>query len=147
MRLTSPHFNNNKSIPSRFTCEGENINPRLEIYDVPETAKSLVLIMEDPDATIGIFDHWLIWNMPVDQSGIGENSTPPGIQGVNSAGKNGYIGPCPPTGEHRYFFNLYALDTNISLDRTTGKARLHQAMSGHIVAQTQLIGRYKRSKL
>src|SRR3989304_9638033 len=117
MKIQSPSFENNQSIPSKFTCDGENINPPLEFLDIPENTKSLVLIMDDPDAPMGLWVHWTVWNIDPATSGIPENQKFEGaMEGMTSSGKTGYGGPCPPDKEHRYFFKLYALDTTLSLD-------------------------------
>lgn len=145
MRLSSPEFRHGESIPSRFTCDGANINPELHIDDVPPGALSLALIMDDPDAVSGVFVHWLLWNIAVDTAKITEKSVPGGvIEGMTSYNRNGYGGPCPPSGTHRYFFRLYALDSQMELDRTADRYDLDEAMDGHIVAQAELLGLYRR---
>lgn len=149
MKLTSPAFMEGGIIPSLYTCEGKDINPPLDIANVPPQAKSLVLIHDDPDVpkTLrpeGVYDHWIVFNIPSNVHKIGENSTPPGIQGKNTQGKNQYKGPCPPKGEHRYFFKLYALDTLLNLPVGATKKEIEKAMHGHIIAQCQLMGRYSR---
>ncbi len=142
-RIKSSAFEDNTMIPSKYTCDGENINPELIIENIPQGAKSLALIVDDPDAPMGTWDHWIVWNIPL-LNKIGENSVP-GIQGLNSWGRNDYGGPCPPSGTHRYFFKLYALDTDLDLDQNSTKSELEKAMSPHIIAKTQIIGLYKRS--
>jgi len=145
MKLTSPAFENNQSIPSKYTCDGEDINPPLQISGAPEGTKSLVLIVDDPDAPLGIWDHWLVWNISSSTPGIEENSLPEGsVQGMNSFGKQPYGGPCPPSGTHHYHFKLYALNTELSLDPSSKKEDLEEAMKGAILAQTELIGLYQR---
>ena len=142
LQIVSPSFKNDHIMSSRFTCEGENINPALVLTNVPPETVSLALLMEDPDAPKGIFVHWVMWSIkPV--SLIDENSAP-GIQGVNSRGSNQYIGPCPPYGTHRYHFNIFALDTKLELPRSAGKAEMMEAMSGHIISQARITGLYKR---
>ncbi|HBT81527.1 hypothetical protein A2757_01285 [Candidatus Giovannonibacteria bacterium RIFCSPHIGHO2_01_FULL_48_47] len=144
-RITSQVFEHNKFIPPKYTCDGENISPPLEISGVPESAKSLVLIMDDPDATRGVWAHWLLWNISPDTKEIPENSVPPGTtEGVTSFGRSGYGGPCPPSGTHRYFFKLYALDQAISLPSSADKKKLEEAMEEHILASSELIGLYSR---
>jgi len=144
MKLTSPAFENGKEIPAEYTCDGDNVNPELGIADIPSDAKSLALIMDDPDAPAGIFDHWVVFNIPA-VSKISKNSVPEGaLQGKNSFGKNNYGGPCPPSGTHRYVFKLYALDIELNLDENADKKAIEKAMQGHILAQTQLIGIYSR---
>ncbi len=145
MKLTSPVFEDNKFIPSRYTCDGDNINPSLKISEVPEEAKSLVLIVDDPDAPIGIWDHWILWDISPSISIIKENSVPKGsVQGENSFGKKPYGGPCPPGGTHRYFFKLYALDKMLELSDRTTKKELEKEMKNHILDKTELIGLYRR---
>ncbi len=144
MKLSSPVFEDGDNIPSKYTCDGENISPPLEIEDVPSNAKSLALIVDDPDAPIGTFVHWIVWNIPANTTYIEEGANISYLQGKNGFGKVGYGGPCPPFGTHRYFFKLYALDTTLSLASGSKKKDLERAMSGHIIEETQLMGRYKR---
>lgn len=151
MRLTSPAFKEGGIIPSLYTCEGKNVNPQLDISGVPPNAKSLVLLNDDPDVpkTLrpdGMYDHWVIFNMPPNTHKIAEHSTPPGIQGKNTGGQNNYTGPCPPDREHRYFFKLYALDAMLDLPAGATKKEVEKAMHGHIIAQTELMGRYEKGK-
>jgi Raf kinase inhibitor-like YbhB/YbcL family protein len=150
MKISSPIFKNNQSIPALYTCDDQNINPPLEITEVPANAKSLVLIMDDPDVprTIrsdGLWVHWLVWNMPADTKSIPENTMAPGITGTNTRGNQNYGGPCPPDREHRYFFKLYALDTTLDLETSANKDQLEKAMGGRIIEQAELIGLYKRN--
>ncbi|MGN6418364.1 MAG: YbhB/YbcL family Raf kinase inhibitor-like protein [Pseudobacter sp.] len=140
--LTSPAFQHEGTIPARYTCDGENINPPLSIGELPEGTKTLALICDDPDAPRGIYDHWVVWNIAPTQE-IKENHMP-GISGMNSSGKTGYTGPCPPDGEHRYFFYLFALDTDIDLPEVSGKGDLASAMIGHILGEGILMGKYSR---
>lgn len=142
MKLMSPAFKHNASIPKKFTCQGNDVSPALIIEGIPEGAKSLALIMDDPDAPVGTWIHWVVFNIPVVPC-IDEGSAP-GKQGVNSWGRKDYGGPCPPFGTHRYFFKLYALDTELSLKEGVSKAQLEKAMQGHIVDQAELIGLYKK---
>ena len=151
LELTSSEFSHEADIPAKFTCEGENINPKLEIDNVPKVAKSLVLIIDDPDAAsepAGIgktFDHWIVFNISPDVSVIEEYSVPNGaIQGKNSAGNSAYTGPCPPTFKHRYYFKLYALDIELSLGESATKADVEAAMKGHVLEQAELIGLYEK---
>lgn len=145
MKLTSPIFTNNSNLPSQYTCDGEGINPPLEISEVPLVAKSLVLIVDDPDAPITTFVHWLVWNINPKTTEISVDSVPSGsIQGANSARKSSYFPPCPPSGTHRYVFKLYALDIELDLAANTDKKALEQAMDGHILDSAELIGLYKR---
>jgi len=151
MKLTSTAFQDKGIIPSRYTCEGKNINPPLDISGTPQNAKSLVLIMDDPDVpkTLrpdGMYDHWIVFNIPPHTRVIGENSVPAGIQGKNTGGKNQYIGPCPPDREHRYFFKLYALGKMVDLHPGATKKEVEKAMQGHIIAETVLMARYEKGK-
>lgn len=150
MKLESSVFEHEGTIPSKYTCDGENISPPLKISEVPEDAKGLVLIMDDPDVPRnlrpdGMWDHWLVWNIPPETAEIPEGQDPKGIVGKNTRGTFGYRGPCPPDREHRYFFKLYALDTRLDLlAETTTKADLEETMQGHILEQAELMGRYNR---
>jgi Raf kinase inhibitor-like YbhB/YbcL family protein len=145
MKIESPAFENNQPIPSKYTCDGEDINPPLKISDVPENSKSLVLIVDDPDAPFGTFTHWIVWNIDPKTSFVEENSVPDGaIVGVNDFGKNFYGGPCPPSGTHHYHFKLYALDTTLNLDKNSKKKDLEKAMENHILEKAEIIGIYKR---
>ncbi len=146
MQLSSPSFQNNQNIPNKFSCQGENISPELNIKDVPKNAKSLVLILDDPDAPIGTFTHWTIWNIPPQTNKIIEAvDNTFATQGINSANQNGYIAPCPPTGTHHYIFSLYALSDNLNLPATTTVNDLKKAIQDKIITQTKLIGLYQKS--
>lgn len=143
--LTSPVFVHNGMIPSQYTCDGQDVNPSLDIYGIPDTARSLVLIVDDPDAPAGNWDHWIVWNISPATHHIEENSVPPeAVQGVTDFGKNEYGGPCPPSGTHRYYFKLYALDNELNLDISSKKEDVENAIRGHILSQTVLIGRYQK---
>ena len=142
LHVSSPDFEDNGFIPPRFTCDGANVNPPLDVFDIPPTAKSLALIMDDPDAPIRAWVHWLAWNMPLTPH-IKED-TLLNEQGINDFRENKYGGPCPPYGIHRYFFKIYALDTQLTLPNRTDKKELERAMDGHVVAYGELMGRYKR---
>lgn len=149
MQISSPSFKHHEAIPSAYTCDGANINPALIISEVPSQTKSLVLIMDDPDVPKfvredGLWVHWLVWNINPSTTLIPENTDPIGVVGVNTRGLNTYGGPCPPDKEHRYFFKLYALDVILDLAATADKKQLEQAMQGHIIEQTELIGVYSR---
>lgn len=144
MKITSPAFQNNQRIPAQYTCDGENVNPPLTITDVPTGAKSLVLIMDDPDSPTGTWDHWIVFNIPVATTEILEGQEPAGVQGKTSFGEVGYGGPCPGSGEHRYFFKFYALDRQLDLQEGASKKEVEQAMEGHIVEQEKLVGKYER---
>jgi len=143
--LTSSAFGNNAPIPREYTADGRNVNPPLTISGVPAGAVSLALIMDDPDAPVGTWDHWIVWNIPPGTREIPADSVPAGaVQGANGWGRSNYGGPSPPSGTHRYFFKLYALDTLLDLKPGSRKQALERAMEGHIVAQTKLVGLYSR---
>lgn len=147
LTLQSSAFNEGSSIPSKYTCDGTNISPPLSWHDEPKSTKSFVLIVDDPDAPVGNWDHWLLFNIPETTHEMSENlsSLPNGaLQGKNSWGKSAYGGPCPPDGEHRYFFKLYALDTLLSLSAGATKSQIESGMKGHILADAKLMGRYKK---
>lgn len=145
MKLTSPAFNHNGSIPLEYTCDGANVLPELNIEDAPEKAKSLALIMDDPDAPAGTWVHWVLWNISPETKSIPKGAEPPkSMRGKTSFGRPGYGGPCPPSGTHRYFFKLYALDTILSIKEGSNKSDLEQAMQGHIIEKAELMGTYKR---
>jgi hypothetical protein len=146
MKITSSAFQQGGNIPSKFSCDGPNTNPPLQISDVPSGAKSLVLIVDDPDAPSGLFTHWAVWNISPQLSTIPEGSTPKGVQGTNDFGKSGYGGPCPPSGAHRYYFKIFALDRDLDLSSGAKRGQLDAAMKGRVVAQGELIGRYARKK-
>ena len=145
MILSSTAFENNETIPKEFTCDGADLSPPLSISDVPKSAKSLALIMDDPDAPSGTFTHWTVWNISPDKSQFAKGEKIIFSQGKTGFGKTGYGGPCPPSGTHRYFFNIYALDTLLDLDESSKKENLEQAMKGHIIEQTALVGKYSTS--
>ena len=142
MQITSAAFENNKMIPKKYTCQGQDLNPPLLITEIPPGTKALALIIDDPDAPGKIWVHWVVFNIPV-MSEIKENSIP-GKQGYNDFGRNNYGGPCPPSGTHRYFFKIYALDTSLNLNEGIDKSTLEKAMKDHILAQAELIGLYKK---
>lgn len=145
MKIASSAFENNTKIPSIYTCDGEDINPPLSFSDIPVNTKSLVLIADDPDAPGGTWVHWIIFNISPKTKGILEGSFPEdGIEGVTSFGAQGYGGPCPPSGTHRYFFKLYALDAVLNLT-DPDKALLEKEMQGHILEKAELIGLYSRN--
>ncbi|MFC1658362.1 YbhB/YbcL family Raf kinase inhibitor-like protein [Candidatus Omnitrophota bacterium] len=142
MKLTSPVFAHNQSIPEKYTCQGEDINPPLVIEGVPGEARSLALIMDDPDAPMGTWVHWVVYDIGIIPR-IEENSIP-GKQGSNNFRRKDYGGPCPPSGTHRYFFKIYALDNQLGLEEGINKASLEKAMQGHILQKAELIGLYKK---
>lgn len=152
MQLTSTAFKNEADIPSIFSCDDRGISPELSWSGAPEKTKSFVLIVHDPDAPMsGGFTHWLVYNIPPNIDHIAENAPNQdqlpggGIQGKNGSGKYGYMGPCPPSGTHRYYFKLYALDVILNPSVGSSKETLEQAMRGHILGEAELMGRYKRA--
>lgn len=145
MKITTKSFSNTRPIPERFTADGKNVNPPLTISGVPEKTKSLALIVDDPDAPSGTWDHWLVWNIKPATATIDEDSVPHGaVVGRNDFGHAKYEGPSPPAGTHRYFFRLYALDTMLDLPAGAGRSQLEAAMQGHVLARAALLGRYAR---
>jgi Raf kinase inhibitor-like YbhB/YbcL family protein len=151
MQLMSPAFENGGPIPSTYTCDGKDINPPLEIKNVPDGAKSLVLIMDDPDVPSFVrqdqmWVHWVVYDMPPETRTLKENTTPPGIQGTGTGNEQHYQGPCPPDREHRYFFKLYALMGFLKLKPGATKEQVEAAMEGQILEKTELMGRYVRQK-
>ena len=145
LRISSPAFENNGTIPKKYGCEGENVNPSLKIERVPSGAKSIALVLDDIDAPRGTYVHWILWNIDPGTGEIKENSVPEGaIQGVNDFKKRNYGGPCPPTRPHRYVFKAYALDTLLTLSPHSAKPDLEKAMEGYVLGQAQLKGTYKR---
>jgi Raf kinase inhibitor-like YbhB/YbcL family protein len=152
IKVTSTAFQQNQAIPRGYTCDGSNVSPPLEWTGVPKSAKTLAIIADDPDAPAGTWVHWVLYNLPADKIGIVENTPTTetlsggGRQGMNDFKKTGYGGPCPPSGSHRYFFKLYALDTELPLKPGATKADLEKAMQGHVVAQGELMGTYRRQK-
>jgi len=146
MKISSSAFSDGANIPSKFTCDGADTSPPLKIEELPSEAKSLVLIVDDPDAPVGLFTHWLVWNIEPKTSAIPEGNAPGGVQGKNDFGKTGYGGPCPPSGTHRYYFKICALDQQLKLPAGARRKELDAAMKGHVIAQGELMGRYARQK-
>lgn len=149
MKLMSPAFEHEGKIPSKYTCDGENISPPLTVSDVPPETKSLALIMDDPDVpkhlrSDGMWDHWVVFNIPASMRDIKEGNEPDGIHGIGTGGNMNYFGPCPPDREHRYFFKLYALDTELDLPEKATKQQLEKAMENHIIEKAELMGKYER---
>lgn len=143
--ISSKAFKDNGDIPEKYTCDGTDINPPLKIDNIPDNAKSLALIVDDPDAPAGTWVHWVLWNISPDIKEINEDDVPKNAKhGINDFGKHDYGGPCPPSGTHRYFFKLYALDSTPDLSNNAKKADLEKAMKGHIIEQAQIIGLYKK---
>lgn len=150
MKLESSTFEHNKFISSQYTCDGQDINPPLLISEIPTKAESLAIIMDDPDAIKPagkVWDHWVVFNIPIPENGvleISENSEPEGVHGIGTSRNTKYHGPCPPDGEHRYFFKVYALDTTLDLAEGATKSDVERAMDEHIIEQAELVGKYKR---
>jgi Raf kinase inhibitor-like YbhB/YbcL family protein len=150
MQLTSPAFEAGGMIPAKYTCDGPDVSPSLRWANPPAGIKSFALIADDPDAPVGTWVHWVLWNIPADAGGLDENlpktaSLPSGAQqGTTDFRRIGYGGPCPPSGTHRYYFKLYALDTMLELPSSATKRDLEGAMHGHILGQAELMGQYRR---
>jgi Raf kinase inhibitor-like YbhB/YbcL family protein len=144
LKVSSSAFKHKEMIPSKYTCDGDNVSPPLDIENIPEQAKCLALIVDDPDAPGGMWVHWVVWNIPVTHH-IRENAIH-GVEGINDFKKHHYGGPCPPSGTHRYFFKVYALDSLLDLPVAATKQQLEKEMSGSIIAFGELIGLYKRKK-
>ena len=144
LTVSSIAFRDHAYIPIKYTCDGENINPPLTIQNIPEGTKSMVLVVEDPDAPIRTWVHWIVWNIPPTTK-VKEKLMPVlGVVGTNDFGKKKYVGPCPPSGVHRYFFKVYALNDLLNLKPTTTKLLLERTMSSHIIGFGELVGLYKR---
>ena len=152
IKITSSAFEDGGLIPAKYTCDGEDISPPLQWEAVPDGTASIAVICDDPDAPMGTWVHWVIFGLPADTKELAENfpddeTLPDGTrQGITDFGSTGYGGPCPPSGTHRYFFKIYALDKKIELATIADKAKLLEAMEGHIIGQGQLVGKYKRQK-
>jgi Raf kinase inhibitor-like YbhB/YbcL family protein len=145
--LTISAFTDGGMIPAKFTCEGTNVSPELRWNDAPANTKSFALIMDDPDAPVGTFTHWMLFDIPADRLSLAEGERTIGTAGKNDFGRAGYGGPCPPRGHgaHRYFFTLYALDlTSLKLKASVNRQQVEAALRGHILAQAQYRGRYER---
>lgn len=143
MRITSSAFENEGMIPEKYTCDGDDVSPPLTIENVPKEAKSLVMIVDDPDAPMGTWTHWVVWNIPAKGMEIEENKAP-GTEGRNTSGNEKYDGPCPPSGIHRYFFKVYALDIILENKNGASRKEIEQSMEGHVIAESALMGRYGR---
>lgn len=150
IKITSSAFEEGGMIPAKYTCDGADVSPPLQWDAVPQGSKSIALICDDPDAPMGTWVHWVLFNLPSDAKELAENippveTLPNGArQGLSDFGRIGYGGPCPPSGTHRYFFKIYALDTEIGLEAGANKRQLLKAMEGHMLEQGQLVGKYKR---
>lgn len=148
MKLTSPAFEHEEGIPEQYTCDGKDVPPSLEWTSVPDDTVSLVLIMDDPDAPNGDWVHWVLYNISPKIKGLDEGKPLPSgvLSGANSWERPKYGGPCPPSGRHRYFFKLFALDIKLPLPEGTTKAQVLEAMEGHVLSQTELMGTYQRAR-
>ena len=146
MKITCLAFAEGENIPVKFTCDGPDTSPPLKIEGVPAGAKTLALIVDDPDAPSGLFTHWLVWNIDSKTQSVNEGAAPGGIEGRNDFGKTGYGGPCPPSGTHRYYFKIFALDQQLNLKAGARRKELDAAMKGHVVGQGELMGKYARKK-
>jgi Raf kinase inhibitor-like YbhB/YbcL family protein len=147
MKISSSAFQEGGNIPDKFSKNGQNINPPLRIEGAPAEAKSLLLIMDDPDAPVGLFTHWLVWNIDPKTTEIAENSVPNGAaEGTNDYPNPGYGGPQPPSGTHRYYFKIFALDQTLNLKSGAKRKEVDAAMQGHVIGQGELIGRYSHKK-
>jgi Raf kinase inhibitor-like YbhB/YbcL family protein len=142
LKISSDAFESGGYIPSRYTCEGVNVNPSLQIMGIPDLTKSLAIIVDDPDAPVGNWVHWVVWNIPVTNLIIEHNV--PGKEGMNDFGNRHYGGPCPPKGMHRYFFKVFALDNELQLTSTSAKQDLENAMKTHVLASGELMGIYEK---
>ncbi len=152
MKITSPAFKEGEEIPLIYTCEGKQMSPPLTFHEIPPGTKMLALIMEDPDVpkkfrADGMWDHWVVWNIPPTVRALKEGESPPGVVGINTRGTTNYIGPCPPDARHRYYFKLYALNTPLNLPAGSTKQELINAMHGHIIANAELMGTYEKKNL
>jgi len=146
LQIISPVFKEGGPIPIQYSCRGQNVSPPLNIMSVPPGAQSLALIMHDPDAPMGDYVHWTIWDIPTRTETIPANSVPTGaVQGRNSSDQNKYMGPCPPSGTHRYMFELYALDKTLSLPAETTRDQLEDAIKDHVIEQHTLTGTFSAS--
>jgi len=150
IRVTSSAFVDGGMIPAKYTCDGSDISPPLQWEAVPEATKSIALVCDDPDAPVGTFVHWVLFNLPAETKELAENMPSAegvgggGVHGKSDFGRLGYGGPCPPSGTHRYYFKIYALDTMLDLESGCRKSDLLKAIEGHILGEGQLMGKYKR---
>lgn len=144
-KLSSPAFADNGLIPQKFTCQGDNLSPELNWSDAPANTKSFALILEDPDAPGGTFTHWILFDIPADQKQLAEAASPIGTAGHNSLSQSGYMGPCPPSGIHRYYFHLYALDVpSLNLRAGASRGEVDTAMKNHVIGTADVMGRYQK---
>ena len=144
MKITSPAFKEGEKIPVKYTADGQDVSPALAFEEVPADARSLALVVEDPDAPMGTWDHWVVFNIPAGERKIEEGATPEGRRGKKNFGKLDYGGPAPPSGTHRYKFKLYALDKELEPGEGSAKEELQEAMEGNILASAVLMGTYSR---
>jgi Raf kinase inhibitor-like YbhB/YbcL family protein len=145
MKIVSPAFTEGGTIPEKFSKNGENVSPHLRITGAPAEAKSLALIVDDPDAPVGLFTHWLVWNIDPKTAEVAEGSAPSGaMEGRNDFGEVGYGGPQPPSGTHRYYFRVYALDRTLDLKPGAKRREVDSAIKGHVIGQGELMGRYSK---
>lgn len=142
--MTSPAFEHNGELPSLYTCDGKGMTPPLALSGIPQDAQSIVLFFDDPDVPRGTFDHWVMWNIPPTTVTINEGEIPQGVVGKNSLDELNYVPPCPPTGQHRYIFYVYALDILLDLPPDSSKVAVKNAMKGHVLDSTELVGRYQK---
>lgn len=144
-KITSTEFEEGKEIPKRFTCDGENVSPPLAWTGAPAGTKAFALIVDDPDAPRGLFTHWILFNLPASTQSLPEGVKPPAEnQGTSDFGKPGYGGPCPPKGQHRYFFHLYALKDELSGLNSPNRKQIDAALKGHVIGEAVLMGTYQR---
>ncbi len=144
MKLLSSAFEEGEYIPEKYTADGENISPPLEIKDAPSSTESYALVVDDPDAPVGTWVHWVVWNIPADVKNLKQGTAPEGIRGKNDFGNLKYGGPAPPSGTHRYYFKLYALDTMLNITEGSAKEDLLEIIRGHIVERAEIMGKYSR---
>lgn len=145
IKISSAAFQEGGTIPEKFSKNGQNVSPELRIEGSPAEAKSLALVVDDPDAPVGLFTHWLVWDIDPKTNAISEGSAPSGaVQGKNDFGETGYGGPQPPSGTHRYYFKIFALDRTLELKPGAKRKEVEAAMKGHVIAQGQLMGRYSK---
>lgn len=145
MTITSQAFKNSDTIPKKYACDGKNISPPLQFKNIPKNAKSLAIIMDDPDAPMGTFNHWIAWGISPKKHQISEGEKGKISEGMNGLGQKGYFGPCPPTGTHRYYFKLYALDSDIDISEKSKKKELQIAIDKHTLQSATLMGKYAKT--
>ena len=144
-KLSSPAFSDSGSIPQKFTCQGDNVSPELKWSEAPAGAKSFALIMDDPDVPGGTFTHWVLFDIPADQQQLAEAAAPIGVGGNNGMNQTGYLGPCPPSGSHRYYFRLYALDVpSLNLKAGAARSEVEAALKNHVIGVADTMGRYEQ---